>query len=175
MLARNRLTVELCGDENVVVHTIFETNVGAVAVVACKEDVFYFGLWLHNLGEGEECDAAPAAIEFAPSRDAVEVAHVLEPWQRVEFFPSECFRILDETADFKSPFFQRDIWANAEIEDRKAGSDVLTWRQPVLRAGGRFRLAAHLACPTFLPLDDVGIGMGHGINPSTNRGTVGGL
>jgi hypothetical protein len=161
VLARNWLAVELCGDQNVVVHTIFQADVGAVAVVACKEDVFYFELRFHNLGEVEERDAAPAAIEFAPSRDAVEVAYILEPWQSVEFFPSECFRIPDETADFKSPFFQRDIWANAQIEDRKSGSDVLTWRQPVLRAGGRLRLAAHLACPTFLPLDDGGINAAH--------------
>lgn len=117
----------------------------------------YFGLRFHDLGEGEERDAAPAAIEFAPGRDAVEVAHALEPRQRVEFSPSECFRMFDETADFEPPFFQRDVRANAEIKDRKSGSDVLTERQPVLRAGGRLRFAAHLARPTFLPLDNVGI------------------
>src|ERR1017187_8864756 len=115
----------MCGDENVVVHAIFEPDVGAVTVIAREEDVSYFGLRFHDVGKSEERDAAPAAIEFAPGRDAVEIAHVLEPRQRVEFFPGEGFRMFDETADFEPPFFQRDVRANAEIEDRKSGSEVL--------------------------------------------------
>jgi hypothetical protein len=42
------------------------------------------------------------------------------------------------------PFFQRNARANAETEDRESGSDVLTWRQPVLRA------MAGLALPLIL-------------------------
>src|ERR1700686_5177941 len=128
VLSPDRLSIELRGDEDVVVHAIFQANIGAVAIVAGEEDVFHFRFRPDEFGESEESDAAPAAIELAPGRDAVEVAHVFELRKRVEFLPGEGARKLDETADFEAPVIEGDLRADAEIEDGESAGEVLAGR-----------------------------------------------
>ena len=64
----------------------------------------HFRFWPHEFDEGEKGDAAPAAIEFAPGGDAMEVGHVFELREGIELFPGECLRVLDQPADFEAPF-----------------------------------------------------------------------
>ena len=104
MLARNGLSVELHGDEHVVVHAIVEAHVRAITVIAGEENMFYLGLWLHQFRQCEKSDATPATIEFAPGRDAVKITHVLKLGKGVELLPCECFGMLDQAANFETPF-----------------------------------------------------------------------
>ena len=66
MLARHGLSVEVRGDEDIVVHAIVEAHVRAVAVIAGEENMFYFRGWLHQFCQGEKSNATPATIEFTP-------------------------------------------------------------------------------------------------------------
>ena len=65
--------------------------------------MFHFRLRSNEFGESEEGDAGPLDVEFAPGGDAVEIAHVFEVRQRVEFLPGEGLRVLDQTADLEAP------------------------------------------------------------------------
>src|SRR5205085_5932152 len=153
VLSRDGLAIELRGNEDVVVHAIFQTNIGAVAIVAGEEDVFHFRLRSNEFGEGEEGDAAPAAIELAPGSDAVEVAYVFELREGVELPPGEGARKLDEAADFEPPSGKIDLRTDAEVEDGKVAGEMLAGRQAFLGADVRLGFAAHLARPTFLGAD----------------------
>ena len=165
MVARDGFVVELRGDKDVVVAHVFEADVAGVAVVAGEEDVLHLRFWPNEFDESKEGDAAPAAIELAPGGDAVEIAHVFELREGVELFPGECLRILNEAADFELPFLEWNIGFNPEIEDGKAGREVLPGRETVFFGGICFCMswtcgstslrgfAAHLARPAFLALD----------------------
>ena len=104
VLARDRFAVELRRDQDVVVETIVEADIGGVAVVAGEKNMLHFRFRPNEIDEGEEGDALPAAIELAPGGDAVEIAHVFELREGVELFPGEGLRILDQAADFEAPF-----------------------------------------------------------------------
>ena len=104
MLARHGLSVEVRGDEDIVVHAIVEAHVRAVAVIAGEENMFYLRLWLHQFRQCKKSDATPATIEFAPGRDAVKITYVLKLWEGVELVPCECFGMLDQAANFETPF-----------------------------------------------------------------------
>ena len=161
MVARDGFVVEFRGDKNVVVAHVLEADVAGVAVVAGEEDVFHLRFWPNEFDESKEGDAAPAAIELAPGGDAVEIAHVFELRKRVELFPGECLRILNEAADFKLPFLEWNVGFNPEIEDGKAGREMLPGRETIFFSCFCFpsapqvppRFAAHLARPAFLALD----------------------
>ena len=122
-------------DEDVVVHHVVEADVGGVAVVAGEEDVLRFRFRLDEFGEGEEGDAVPLHVEFAPGGDAVEIADVFELREGVEFFPREGLRMLDRAADFEAPFGERDLGFDPEIEDGKAGGEMLAGREAIRRSG----------------------------------------
>src|SRR5262249_21176788 len=71
-----RLAVPFVGDKHVVVHASIQRIVGGIAVVALEKDVCGLGFWLHQVNNGEECDALEFHIELAPGGDAVEIAEV---------------------------------------------------------------------------------------------------
>src|SRR6516165_6295111 len=84
----------------------------------------------------------------------MEIAHVLELRQVVEFLPGKGFGIFHKTADRESPLAQRNFGLNAEIEDGKASREMLARRKPVMRAHARPGFARHFAREVFFSLDD---------------------
>ena len=113
----------------------------------------HFRFRFRDLGQGEESDAAPPAIELAPGGDAVEIAHVLELFEGVEFFPGKCPRVFYQPTYFQSPIGQCDLRFDAEIENGESLREMLARRESVRRARRRFRFSGHLARPTLLALD----------------------
>lgn len=162
MVARDRFAIEVRGDERVIVEHVFEPDVARVTVVALEEDVFRFRSWPDKIDNCEEGDAAPAAIEFAPGGDAMEIGDVFKLWELVEFFPRECLRMLDEPSHFEAPIAERNLRPDAEIENGEAGREVLAGRETILRTRGRLRFAAHFARPTFFALDQARVRFVHG-------------
>ena len=100
--------------------------------------MLHLGLRPNKFSEGEEGDAGPADVELAPGGDAMEVAHVFELREGVEFLPGEGPWVLDQAADFQAPIARRNLRADAEIEHGKAGGEVLARREPVIASERRF-------------------------------------
>src|SRR5437868_13868300 len=125
MIARDRFAVELCRYQRVVIERILDSHIAGVAVVAPKEDMTHFRFRFHDFSECEESDSAPPTIEFAPSRNAVEIGNVLELRKGVEFLPGKYFRVLDQATDFETPIGQSDFRFDPEIENGKALGEML--------------------------------------------------
>jgi hypothetical protein len=188
VIARDGFAIEPCGHQRVIIERIFDPHIGAIAVVAAEENVTHFRFRFHDFRKREESDATPATIEFAPSRDAVEIGHVLELREGIEVLPGKRFRVLDQSTDLEAPIGQSDFRFDPEIEDGKALGEMLARRETIGRAartGLKIRLsgsdrpagrrlavvssdfARHFARPTFLALDQTGIGRCH--NGKLNR------
>ena len=74
-------------------------------------------------------DPAPATIELAPSSDAMEIGDVFKLRESIEFFPGKGLRVFHQSTDFDTPIFQRDLWFDAEIENREALRKMLArWK-----------------------------------------------
>src|SRR5205823_13364868 len=152
-------------------------------------NVTHFRLRFHNFRQCKESNPAPATIEFAPSGDAVEIGDVLELRKSVELLPGKRLRGLDQATDLEAPIGESDFRFDPEIEDGKALGEMLARRETVgraartglkirlsdsdRRAGRRLAVASsdfarHFARPTFLALDQTGIGRCH--NAKLNRG-----
>ena len=54
----DRFAVELRRDQDIVVETVGEADVGGIAVVAGEKDMLHFRFWPNEIDEGEEGDAA---------------------------------------------------------------------------------------------------------------------
>jgi len=63
--------------------------------------MLHLWFWPNEINESEKSDPAPATSEFAPGRDAVKIAHVLELREDVEFFPGKGARPFHQAANFE--------------------------------------------------------------------------
>ena len=97
------VSVRLPRDEDIVVETRREREVGRVTVVAREIDERGLGWGLGEFVERGEGDASPAAVVFAPRGHAVEVAYVLDLRQSVEGGPIELGRLFDEAVEREGP------------------------------------------------------------------------
>src|SRR5437764_3667148 len=180
VIARNRFAVELRRHERVVIERVFDSDITAIAIVAAKENVVHFRFRFHNFCQCEKGDTAPATIEFAPGRDAMEIGDVFKLRECIEFFPGECLRIFHQPADFQAPIFQRNFRFDAEIENREPLGEMLARRKAFSRASEpdrrisgpdwRFFFGSHFARPTFLALDHAWVRRRHKEN--LNRAAV---
>ena len=134
MIARDRFAVELGRHQRVIVERIFDPHIGSVAVVAAEENMTHFRFRFHHFRQRKKSDSAPATIEFAPSGDAVEIGDVLELREGVELLPGKRFRVLDQATDFEAPVGDSDFRFDSKIENGKALSKMLTWREAIRRA-----------------------------------------
>ena len=125
MVARDRFTVELRRDQRIIVKSIFESHISRVTIVTPEKNMTRLRFGFYDLGQRKESDAPPSAIEFAPGSDAVEIAHILELFKRIEFFPSKRLRVLHQSTHFQSPIGQRDLRFDPEIENWESVCQML--------------------------------------------------
>jgi hypothetical protein len=105
---RQRLSIQMSGNQDIVVQTRFRRDIGAVAVITFNEKVVHFGLRLYQIDQREECDAAPLAVELRPSRDAVKIAGILETRQLSHLTPGQLDRVFHFAFELKRPLREQD-------------------------------------------------------------------
>src|SRR3954451_6228785 len=113
------------GNENIVVHNVFETHIRGVIVVTPEENIFRIGLWPNYFRKGEEGHPTPVHVELAPGGDAMEIARILELRKIVKLLPGEGFCILDQAIDLQSPLVRGNLRLNSKIENGKPAGEVL--------------------------------------------------
>src|SRR5580704_7354671 len=103
MLASERLTVMLEGEENVRFQQVFERHVRGVAFLSKNGSKMSGGLRLDQLHHVRKEDTFPVIVQAAPARDAVEVGRSLRLRQRAKIIPSEALWLFDFARNLEVP------------------------------------------------------------------------
>ncbi len=104
-------------EENIVLESFGEREVGGVGVVGVGKDVFGVIVGFGDGGDGGEKDAFEFNVEFGPGGDAVKVGGVGGLFECEELFPGECEWIFAVTIYGEAPLVEGDFGVVTEIED----------------------------------------------------------